>query len=129
MDTSVSGAPRLLLRLEGLAVFVGALAGYYALDASWLLFVLLLLLPDLAMIAYVAGPRVGAAAYNAVHTYVAPGILAALALVGVAPRAWPVCLIWVAHIGMDRALGYGLKFPSAFRETHLGPIGRVSPTG
>lgn len=128
MDTPVSGTPRVLLRLEGLVVFLAALVGYYSIGGSWQLFALLLLLPDLAMIAYLAGPRVGAAAYNAVHTYAAPGILAALALAGVAPRAWPVCLIWVAHIGMDRAIGYGLKFASHFRDTHLGAIGRVPAT-
>jgi hypothetical protein len=122
MDTPVSGTPRLLLRLEGLAVLIVAVTGYHAIGASWVLFAVLLLLPDLGLLGYLAGPRIGALAYNTVHTYVGPAGLAALAYLGVAPGAWPVCLIWVAHIGMDRALGLGLKFPSAFRDTHLGAV-------
>jgi hypothetical protein len=128
MDTPVTGAPRVLLRLEGLALLVAAVLGYQALNSSWWLFALLLLLPDVALVAYLAGPRFGALAYNAVHTYVAPGALAALAYVNVIPDAWPICLIWMAHIGMDRVLGLGLKFPSAFRDTHLGAVGRAVPT-
>ena len=124
MDTPVSGTPRLLLRLEGLAVLTVAVTGYHAIAASWVLFAATLLLPDLGLLGYLAGPRVGALAYNALHTYVGPAGLAALAYLGVAPGAWPVCLIWVAHIGMDRALGLGLKFPTAFRDTHLGAVGR-----
>jgi hypothetical protein len=61
-----------------------------------------LLIPDVALVAYVAGPRVGAHAYNAVHTYVAPGVLGALADLNIVPGAWPICLVWMAHIGMDR---------------------------
>ncbi len=124
MDTPVSGTPRMLLRLEGAAVLVSAVLGYRALGASWLHFGLLLLTPDLALVGYLGGPRLGAAAYNAVHTYAAPCVLTALAYTNVVPGAWPVCLIWVAHIGMDRVFGLGLKFPSAFRDTHLGTVGR-----
>ena len=128
MDTPVSGIPRLLLRLEGLAVLVGAVVAYQAIGASWVLFALVLLLPDLSIIGYVAGARTGAVAYNAVHTYIGPAGLAALAYLEVAPLAWPICLIWMAHIGMDRVLGFGLKFPSAFKDTHLGTVGRVART-
>jgi len=123
MEGPVSGFPRVLLRLEGLAVLTGAVVAYHAIGASWTLFALLLLLPDLSLIGYVAGARAGAAAYNAVHTYVSPAGVAALAYLEVAPLAWPICLIWLAHIGMDRALGFGLKFPSAFQDTHLGCLG------
>lgn len=128
MDTPVSGSPRVLLRLEGLATLIGALITYEAIGASWGLFALLLLLPDLSLIGYVAGARTGAAAYNALHTHIGPAALAALAYLEVVPPAWPVCLIWAAHIGMDRALGLGLKFPSAFKHTHLGNVGPVAPT-
>lgn len=111
------------LRLEGAAVLVAALVAYAAVDASWLVFAALLLAPDLAMLGYLAGPRAGATAYNALHVYVGPAALMAAGLAGV---AWsiPVALVWLAHIGMDRALGYGLKLPTGFRETHLGTIGR-----
>ena len=124
MDTPVSGTPRALLRGEGLVLLVAAVAGYRAIGGSWTFFGLVLLLPDLGLIGYAAGPRAGALTYNLLHTYLGPALLAVLAYVGILPGAWPVCLIWMAHIGMDRALGLGLKFPSAFGDTHLGTLGR-----
>ena len=127
MDTPVSGTPRVLLRVEALVVLVASVAGYQALGASWVMFALLFLVPDAALVAYAAGPRIGAHVYNALHTYVAPAVLAALVYLDVAPRAWPICLIWTAHIGMDRSLGIGLKFATAFRDTHLGTVGRAVP--
>jgi len=130
METPVSGMPRVLLRVEGLAVLIGAVVAYHAIGASWVLFAVLLLVPDLGLAGYILGPRGGALTYNAVHTYIGPFGLAMLAYFYVAPSAWPICLIWMAHIGMDRALGLGLKFPSAFALTHLGIVGRpsASPT-
>lgn len=88
------------------------------------MFALLVLAPDLALIAYAAGPRVGALVYNSCHTYLGPAMLAGLAFWGLLPQAWSLCLIWVAHIGLDRALGLGLKFESGFRDTHLGVVGK-----
>lgn len=128
MDTPVSGTPRLLLRCEGLVVLIAAIVAYRAIEGSWWLFALLLLVPDVALIGYAINPRVGATAYNELHTYIGPGTMAALGVAGVLPILWPACLIWVAHIGMDRALGFGLKFPSAFQSTHLGIAGRTAPT-
>lgn len=109
-------------RVEGAAVLAAALLAYAWLDASWLLFAALLLLPDLGMLGYLAGPRVGAITYNIVHVYAGP---AATILAGLAGVAWalPTGVIWLAHIGMDRALGYGLKLPTGFKDTHLGRIG------
>lgn len=95
---------------------------YARADYSWLLFAILFLLPDLSFVAYRAGPRVGAMAYNAMHTYAIPLLLAIALLLAGASLAVP--LIWIAHIGMDRALAYGLKNPTGFGSTHLGPIGR-----
>ncbi|MEX2179595.1 MAG: DUF4260 domain-containing protein [Gemmatimonadaceae bacterium] len=128
MNTPVSGTPRLLLRLEALAVLLASVTGYSALGESWVLFGVALLLPDVAMVAYAAGPRVGAAVYNAFHSYLAPAMLATCAYFASSAMLWALSLIWVAHIGMDRALGLGLKFSSAFRETHLGTVGRAAPT-
>lgn len=128
MDTPVTGTPRVLLRLEGLAALAGAVLAYDAFYASWPRFALLLLLPDVALVGYLAGPRVGSLAYNASHTYLAPALLGVFAYVSVLPGAWPICLIWVAHIGMDRMLGFGLKFATAFKDTHLGVVGRVAAT-
>jgi len=120
--SAVTGAVRNWLRLEGLAALLMAVLLYARADYSWLLFAILFLLPDLSFVAYRAGPRVGAMAYNAMHTYAIPLLLAIALLLAGASLAVP--LIWIAHIGMDRALAYGLKNPTGFGSTHLGPIGR-----
>jgi hypothetical protein len=119
---AVTGSVRLWLRFEGLAVL--ALAAYlYARGGySWVLFAVLFLAPDLSFAGYLAGPRVGAAVYNVVHSYVGPAALVVLSIVG--GRSPAVALIWAAHIGFDRLLGYGLKYPTSFGDTHLGAIGR-----
>jgi hypothetical protein len=122
MPTPVSGVPRLLLRVEGLCALVAAIIGYQQLDGSWGMFALLLLVPDVALFGYLAGPRVGAIAYNAFHTYLMPAALAGVASLVSMSSVLPICLIWIAHIGMDRALGLGLKFGSAFQDTHLGSV-------
>jgi hypothetical protein len=120
---AVSGTPRLILRLEGLSVLVFAVVGYQSLHGSWLLFTALLLVPDIAMAGYVINSRVGAATYNVAHTYLGPGLLAAAGAALGKPGVWPVCIIWIAHIGLDRLLGFGLKYPTAFQHTHLGQAG------
>jgi hypothetical protein len=120
----VSGAVRLWLRLEGLAAFVLAVVLYARGVYSWMLFALLILAPDLSLLGYLAGPRVGAAVYNVMHSFIGPLLLAGALLIAGYPVAVP--LVWAAHIGMDRVLGYGLKEPTAFTDTHLGRIGRSS---
>jgi hypothetical protein len=119
---AATGDVRVWLRVEGLAVLVAAVWLFATAGYSWLLFALLFLAPDLSFAGYLAGPSIGAAAYNAVHSYVAPILLAAVLAAAGAGTAVP--LIWAAHIGFDRSLGYGLKYPSAFADTHLGRIGR-----
>ena len=81
--------------------------------------VLLILAPDLSMLAYVAGPRAGALTYNVVHVLALPLALGTVGVLADSGVAVQVALIWFAHIGVDRALGYGLKYPSAFSDTHL----------
>jgi hypothetical protein len=124
---AVASVPRLLLRLEGLVVAVASIYAYHGLGGSWAWFALLLLAPDLSMFAYLAGPRAGAIAYNAVHIYLGPAVVAALAWAMHLPGLGSVALIWIAHIGIDRAMGYGLKYATAFSDTHLGRIGRAPP--
>jgi hypothetical protein len=114
---------RPLLRLEGLAALVAAVWGYALAGASWGLFAVLLFVPDVSFAGYLRGPRVGAAVYNAAHTYVAPALLALVAHLAGWTLGLSIALIWTAHIGLDRLLGYGLKLPSGFHQTHLGPIG------
>lgn len=124
---SAGGSVRLLLRLEGLAVLALSVAAYAQFGAGWGWFALLFLLPDLSFFAYLAGPRVGALAYNAAHSYAGPLALLAAAMLGAMPALLAIALVWCAHIGFDRALGYGLKYTSGFGHTHLGPIGRTDP--
>ena len=127
-DGAVTGAPNLILRAEGLAVLVAAVWAYALAGVGWWLFLGLILAPDLAMLGYLAGPRAGAAAYNVAHTYLGP--LALLALGQAWPLATALGLIWAAHIGADRMLGYGLKYPWAFKATHLSaapPVTAASP--
>jgi hypothetical protein len=121
----VAGMPRLILRLEGLALFLAALYAYWLTGGAWWLFLVLFLVPDLSFAAYLVNPRAGALAYNAVHTTVLPLGLAAAALVFAIPLALTVAIIWLAHIGLDRLVGYGLKYPSAFGDTHLGRVGKA----
>jgi hypothetical protein len=123
---AVAGAPRAWLRLEGVAVLALAVLLYARGGHSWLLFAALFLAPDLSFAAYLAGPRAGAFGYNVAHSYVGPVVAAALALLTGRPPV--VALLWAAHVGFDRALGYGLKYPSGFADTHLGRIGRRTGT-
>jgi hypothetical protein len=118
----VAGSVRLWLRMESSTVLAVAIFFYIRGGYSWLLFVLLFLAPDLTFFAYAMGPRIGAAAYNALHSYIGPLVLACgLSLAG---HSLAVPLIWIAHIGLDRLLGYGLKYPTGFGDTHLGKLGR-----
>lgn len=113
--------PRPLLHLEGAAVLTASLFAYQRSHGSWLQFTLLFLLPDLAMLGYLAGVRVGAITYNAVHTYVGPLVLAGYSFGSNRPAIVSLSLIWIAHTGLDRMLGFGLKYPTRFNDTHLNP--------
>jgi hypothetical protein len=124
---AVAGQPRLILRLEGGALFLAALYAYWFTGGSWWLFLILFLVPDVSFAAYLVNPRIGALAYNAVHTTVGPIALAIYALYFAVPLALSIAIIWLAHAGIDRLLGYGLKYPSAFTDTHLGRIGKAAP--
>lgn len=114
--------PAALVRIEGLAVFVSASALYASLGANGWLFLLLLLVPDLSMIGYLLNTRIGAMSYNAAHTYVSPLLLTVISVLVGWDMGVPLALIWFAHIGMDRLVGYGLKYASGFKDTHLGRL-------
>ncbi|WP_315833261.1 DUF4260 domain-containing protein [Bradyrhizobium prioriisuperbiae] len=120
----VTGVPKLLLQLEGLALIGAAVTLYAHSGASWWLFAVLALAPDLSLLGYLAGPRVGTVAYNTFHTTLVPIVLGAASLALLGPLALHLALIWLAHIGLDRALGYGLKYDAGFGFTHLGRIGK-----
>jgi hypothetical protein len=121
---AVTGGPRWILRFEGAALAIGAAFFFWRGGNSSLLFALLFFAPDLSFLAYLVSPRVGAVAYNLVHTTLGPLALLLCAVLHPSPLGQSIALIWFAHIGADRALGYGLKYATAFGDTHLGYIGR-----
>ena len=116
---SLEGMPRLLLHLEGAAVIAGSLVLYFHEGFGWLALVLLLLAPDLAMTGYAAGERVGSVTYDLAHNEVLPIALGVAGVLADGSLAVQLALIWLAHIGLDRLVGYGLKYPTGFKDTHL----------
>src|SRR5438105_1898357 len=119
VPTFVTSLPAALLRIEGLTVLLGAIALYAHQQGSWLVFVLLLYVPDVSMVGYLFNPRLGSLAYNAVHFYTLPALLLGVCVAAAFPAGIQLALIWFAHIGMDRTLGFGLKYPTEFKDTHL----------
>ncbi|WP_317932750.1 DUF4260 domain-containing protein [Halioxenophilus sp. WMMB6] len=123
---AVVAGPKLLLRLEGLLVLMAGVVLFARLEFSWSIFGWCFLLPDIAMAGYLINSRIGAAAYNCTHSYIGPLLLL---LIGFTFNIYPLMAagsIWLAHIGFDRALGYGLKYAQGFGYTHLGTIGNAS---
>ena len=100
-------------------VAASAVILYFHLGYPWWLFIALVLAPDLSMLGYLAGPATGSAVYDLAHTLVVPVAVATIGMLADADVAIQVGLVWVAHIGVDRALGYGLKYRTGFRDTHL----------
>jgi hypothetical protein len=125
---AVTGGVRTLLRLEGLTLFAGMTLLYAVWDGSWWVYAILFLEPDLSFLGYLAGPRPGAIVYNAAHSYMAPMALMTTGFALSSPLVLSIAMIWLAHIGIDRALGYGLKYSAGFGFTHLGRIGRDAAT-
>ena len=116
-----------ILRIESASIAALGIAVYLSAGGPPLLLIPALLAPDLSMLGYLAGPRVGAVTYNLVHNWALASALVLLSVV--IGQLWPMLVgsVVAAHVGMDRALGYGLKLPTAFRDTHLGRIGRDRP--
>ncbi|HEY2472558.1 MAG TPA: DUF4260 domain-containing protein [Terracidiphilus sp.] len=127
-NATANGSVLTLLRLEGLAVALVSAVLYAHTGASWGLFAAFWLVPDLSMLGYLAGSCQGARVYNAMHTYVLPGALALSSLLLHVPVLLPFALIWTNHIGVDRLMGYGLKYSNGFGWTHLGRLGKQHPT-
>src|ERR1700726_2775879 len=125
---AVTGGAKILLRLEGLTLFAGMTMLYAVWDGSWWIYAILFLAPDLSFLGYLAGPRLGAIVYNAAHSYMAPMALMTTGFALSSPLVLSIAMIWLAHIGIDRTLGYGLKYFAGFGFTHLGRIGKASTT-
>ena len=90
---------------------------YHSLRAGWILFVTLFLWPDISMLGYLVNPKLGSRLYNLVHTEVLPAALAASSFA--LHRTSLLALIWLCHLGFDRLIGAGLKYPTFFKDTHL----------
>lgn len=112
-------SPGALLRVEGFALLVASIALYWQVGGTWWMFLLLLLVPDVSLFGYLAGNSVGAAIYNVVHLALWPTVLALVGLLAGSPLTMQIALVWLAHIGMDRMVGYGLKYPTEQKESHL----------
>jgi hypothetical protein len=123
--TGVTGYLSWMLRTEGLAVLLVALLSYHHLAlASWRLFFVCFLFPDISFLGYLGGKNIGSAFYNLMHSYSLPLCLGIVFWYLSLSDFYFVIIIWIAHIGFDRALGYGLKYSAGFRYTHLGKIGK-----
>ena len=122
MTQQLQKLPRILLHLEGAAVLITALIFYGQNGYSWWLFALLLLAPDISAVGYLHSQALGSLCYNAVHTYVLPIALTVLSLLLNWELGLQLALIWLAHIGMDRLVGYGLKYPDGFKVTHFNKV-------
>ncbi len=113
------GTVRLLLQLEALSVALAAIAAYAITGGSWLLFALLILAPDLSLLGVALGRERGVLAYNVAHSYVWPVALMAIGYFLTIPMLTSIALIWIVHIAGDRAIGFGLKYPTGQQHTHL----------
>lgn len=117
-----------LLRFENLALAIAAALTFHSVGGNWGLFAALFLLPDLSMLGYLGNPSTGARCYNLAHTYIAPVLLAVLGWMTEHGLWLQIALIWCSHIGVDRALGFGLKYATGFADTHLGQLKRRGRT-
>lgn len=124
MTGEVTGGVRVILRLEGLVVLCAALLAYSQYGNGWATFFIYFLVPDLSFLGYLAGPKVGAIAYNCAHSYIGAVACLAAGIFLSIPLLLSIAIIWCAHIGFDRVLGYGLKYQAGFGFTHFGRIGK-----
>ena len=122
-DGAVSGGPRRWLRLEAAVLLAGALIAYATTRQHWWLVPVVVLLPDLAMAGYVGGTRIGASVYNLAHATPVPALIIGLGWWQHRPLVLGLGLVWLAHIALDRLMGYGLKYDDHFQHTHLGMLG------
>lgn len=126
---AVTGRPRAFLRAEGAVLLAAALLAFAATEEPWWLVPAVLFLPDLLMVGYVRSTRLGALTYNLAHSYPLPALLGVVGLRQDSRAVQALAVVWFAHIGMDRLLGYGLKHDDGFEHTHLGTIGRPRSSG
>lgn len=117
---AVVGEAGVILRIEAATALVAAVLAYRALGGDWGVFAILFLAPDLSMLGYFVNRRIGAFGYNLGHSYLSPAVVVLTGFLLHRHESYLLAAIWFAHIGFDRLLGYGLKYPHAFGATHLG---------
>src|SRR5690625_2625030 len=111
-----------LLHLEGFTVLLLSICFYSYLQFNWVIFLILLFTPDLSALGYLINVKVGSIVYNLFHTYTFPAVILSIGFIVHNNLAVMLSLIWIAHIGMDRMFGYGLKYPTTFKDTHLNRV-------
>lgn len=124
-NSSITGNLKIILRMEGLAVLIATTLMYHHLGYHWKSFFILFFFPDISFAGYLFGKKLGCILYNFFHSYITPIALGILSWIYLIPNGQLIALIWVAHIGFDRSLGYGLKYAEGFSYTHLGRIGKI----
>jgi hypothetical protein len=125
---SVIGWPKLVLRLEGAVLFAASIAAFAAQGQVWWLYPALLFVPDIFMLGYLRNTKLGATFYNLGHSYPLAALVVVLGLATSSSLAIAIGAIWFGHIGWDRALGYGLKYATSFKHTHLGDLEKPNET-
>ena len=120
----VTKQPKLWLRLDGLVLFLATIVGFHQTHQRWWVYLALLFLPDIFMIGYLKNSKLGALLYNLGHSYFVPGLVSFIGWHWHRPFTLATGLIWLGHVGWDRFFGYGLKYDSDFKHTHLGDLNR-----
>jgi hypothetical protein len=118
----VIGKPKMWLRLEGLVLLIGTVISFSTQHQRWWLYPTLLLVPDIFMLGYLSNTKVGAFFYNLGHSYLAPALTILFMWRFENKLGIAIGVIWLGHIGWDRFFGYGLKYDSSFKHTHLGDL-------
>ena len=119
---SVIGWPKLILRLEGATVFAASIAFFAYQGQAWWIYPALLFVPDIFMLGYLRNTKLGAVIYNLGHSYPLAAIVSVLGVCASSPLTIAIGAIWFGHIGWDRLFGYGLKYGTSFKHTHLGDL-------
>ena len=119
---SVVGTPKVVLRVEGMVLFAGSIALFAAQGQQWWLYPALLLAPDIFMLGYLRNTKLGSIFYNLGHSYPVAAVVLAIGFMISSGFTIALGAIWFGHIGWDRMLGYGLKYGTSFKHTHLGDL-------
>lgn len=118
----VTGRPLKFLRVDGLVLFAMAIVLFFFTDQPWWIIPVLLFVPDIFMAGYARSTKTGALIYNLGHSYALPALTVLAGWLCTSEITLAIGLIWFAHVGMDRAAGYGLKYDEDFKHTHLGNL-------